>query len=426
VAAGEDPGVLAGVPVGVKDIICTAGMRTTAGSKILERYVPAYDATVTARLRRAGAVVVGKLNCDEFAMGSSNENSAYKPARNPWAGDRVPGGSSGGSGASVAALECHAALGTNTGGSIRLPAAYCGVVGLKPTYGRVSRYGLVAFASSLDQIGPLTRSVSDAARLYRVVAGVDPLDSTTAAREIGAPEAALGRGVAGMRVGFLEEAEAEGLDPEVAEDLERARAIFRDAGAEVVSVSVPRAAAAIAIYYVIASAEASSNLARFDGVRYGPRVSEKDLASLYVENRTAGFGPEVKRRILLGTFALASGYYEAYYGLATRARQLLCDDFDRAFSAADVIVCPSIPSPAFRIGEKTDDPLTMYLSDVFTVPASLAGLPAISVPSGLTRGGLPLGIQVLAPRFGEEAMFAAARAFEEGAGFPDALPSAAA
>ena len=424
VASGEDL-PLAGVPLAMKDNIWVAGRRATCASRILEGFRPPGDSTVSGRLRRAGAVFIGRSNMDEFAMGSSTENSSSHVTRNPWDLSRIPGGSSGGSAAAVAARFVPAGFGSDTGGSIRQPAACCGVVGLKPTYGRVSRYGLVAFASSLDQIGPLTRSVSDAARLYRVVAGFDPLDSTTADRAVGAPEEALGRGVEGMRVGFLAEAEAEGLDPEVAEDLERSRRIFRDAGARVVPVSVPRAAAAIAIYYVIASAEASSNLARFDGVRYGPRMSEKDLATLYVETRTAGFGPEVKRRILLGTFALASGYYEAYYGLATRARQLLCDDFDRAFSAADVIVCPSIPTPAFRIGEKTDDPLTMYLSDVFTVPASLAGLPAISVPSGVTRGGLPLGIQVLAPRFGEEAMFAAARAFEEGAGFPDALPSAA-
>ncbi len=425
VAAGEDL-PLAGVPLAMKDNIWVAGRRTTCASKILEGFRPPGDSTVSARLRAAGAVFVGRSNMDEFAMGSSTENSASHVTRNPWDVSRIPGGSSGGSAAAVAARFVPAGFGSDTGGSIRQPAACCGVIGLKPTYGRVSRYGLVAFASSLDQIGPLTRDVADAARLYRVVAGVDPLDSTTAPQAVGDPEAALGRGVAGLRVGFLEEAEASGLDPEVAEDLERARRIFREAGARVVSVSVPRAAVAIAIYYVIASAEASSNLARFDGVRYGPRVSEKDLASLYLESRTAGFGPEVKRRILLGTFALASGYYEAYYGLATRARQLLCDDFERAFSSADVIVCPSIPSPAFRIGEKTDDPLTMYLSDIFTVPASLAGLPAISVPSGLTRGGLPLGIQVLAPRFGEEAMFAAARAFEASAGFPDALPAPAA
>jgi aspartyl-tRNA(Asn)/glutamyl-tRNA(Gln) amidotransferase subunit A len=424
VAAGEDL-PLAGVPLAMKDNLWVAGRKTTCASRILEGFQPPGDSTVAARLRKAGAVFVGRANMDEFAMGSSTENSASHATRNPWDRARIPGGSSGGSAAAVAARFVPAGFGSDTGGSIRQPAACCGVVGLKPTYGRVSRYGLVAFASSLDQIGPLTRSVADSARLYRVVSGLDPLDSTTADRGLGAPEEALGRGVEGLRVGFLAEAEEEGLDPEVARDVERAKGIFREAGAEVVSVSVPRARAAIAIYYVIASAEASSNLARFDGVRFGPRAPGKDLAALYVESRTAGFGPEVKRRILLGTFALASGYYEAYYGLATRARQLLCEDFDRAFARADVIACPSIPGPAFRLGEKTDDPLTMYLSDVFTVPASLAGLPAISVPSGLTREGLPLGIQVLAPRFGEEAMFAAARAFEAGAGFPDALPSAA-
>ncbi len=420
VAAGEAL-PLAGVPLAMKDNIWVAGRRTTCASRILEGFRPPGDSTVAARLRRAGAVFIGRANMDEFAMGSSTENSSSHVTRNPWDTTRIPGGSSGGSAAAVAARFVPGGFGSDTGGSIRQPAACCGVVGFKPTYGRVSRYGLVAFASSLDQIGPLTRSVGDAARLYGVIAGADPLDSTTADVPVGSPEGALERGVEGLRVGFLQEAEDGGLDPEVAANLEEARRIFRDAGAEVVPVSVPRAPAAIAIYYVIASAEASSNLARFDGVRYGPRRSDADLLSVYVESRTAGFGAEVKRRILLGTFALASGYYEAYYGLATRARQLLSDDFARAFAAADVIVCPSIPGPAFKIGEKTDDPLTMYLSDVFTVPASLAGLPAISVPSGLTRHGLPLGVQVLGPRFGEEAMFAAARAFEAGAGFPDAL-----
>ena len=425
VAAGEKL-PLAGVPLALKDNMWVAGRRTTCASRILEGFRPPGDGTVAARLRRAGGVFIGRANMDEFAMGSSTENSAIQVTRNPWDPERIPGGSSGGSAAAVAARFVPGAFGSDTGGSIRQPAACCGVVGFKPTYGRVSRYGLVAFASSLDQIGPLTRTVADAARLYRVIAGADPLDSTTAEREIGEPEAALSRGVRGMRIGFLEEAAGEGLDPEVAADLETARRIFRDAGARIVPVSVPRARVAIAIYYVVASAEASSNLARFDGVRYGPRASESDLLSLYVESRTAGFGPEVKRRILLGTFALASGYYEAYYGAAMRARQLLRDDFGRAFAEADVIVCPSIPSPAFRIGEKTADPLTMYLSDIFTVPASLAGLPAISVPSGLTRSGLPLGIQVLAPRFGEEALFSAARAFEAAAGFPDAPPPAVA
>ena len=424
VAAGERP-PLAGVAVAMKDNMWVAGRRTTCASRILEGFRPPGDSTVAARLRRAGAVFVGRANMDEFAMGSSTENSASHVTRNPWDVSRVPGGSSGGSAAAVAAGFVPGAFGSDTGGSIRQPAACCGVVGFKPTYGRVSRYGLVAFASSLDQIGPLARSVGDAARLYRVVAGVDPLDSTTADREAGDPEGALGRGVAGMRIGFLEEAEGEGLDPEVAANLETARRIFRDAGAEVTRVSVPRATAAIAIYYVVASAEASSNLARFDGVRYGPRAMEADLRSLYVESRTRGFGPEVKRRILLGTFALASGYYEAYYGRAMRVRHLLSDDFERAFARADAIVCPSIPAPAFRVGEKTDDPLTMYLSDVFTVPASLAGLPAISVPSGLTASGLPLGIQVLGPRFGEETVFAAARALEAAVGFPDAIPAVA-
>jgi aspartyl-tRNA(Asn)/glutamyl-tRNA(Gln) amidotransferase subunit A len=424
VAAGENL-PLAGVPLAVKDNIWIAGRQSTCASRILAGFRPPGDSTVAARLRRAGAVFVGRANMDEFAMGSSTENSSSHVTRNPWDPERIPGGSSGGSAAAVAARFVPGGFGSDTGGSIRQPAACCGVVGFKPSYGRVSRYGLIAFASSLDQIGPLTRSVADAARLYRVVAGPDPLDSTTAPLPPGNPEAALSRGVRGMRVGFLEEALVDGLDPEVAANLEEARRLFRDAGANVLSVSVPRTTVAIAIYYVLASAEASSNLARFDGVRYGPRASEKNLSSLYVESRTAGFGAEVKRRILLGTFALASGYYEAYYGRAMRTRQLLSEDFARAFAAADVIVCPSIPAPAFRVGEKTADPLTMYLSDIFTVPASLAGLPAISVPSGLTRGGLPLGIQVLGPAFGEETVFAAARAFESGADFPDALPAAA-
>ena len=421
IAAGERL-PLAGVPLAIKDNIWIAGRTATCASRILAGFRPPGDSTVAARLRQAGAVFVGRANMDEFAMGSSTENSSSHVTRNPWDPERIPGGSSGGSAAAVAARFVPGGFGSDTGGSIRQPAACCGVVGFKPTYGRVSRSGLVAFASSLDQIGPLSRSVADAARLYGAVAGADPLDSTTSALPVGDPEGALERGVRGLTVGFLEEAQLEGLDPEVAANLEESRRIFRDAGARLIPVSVPRASVAIAIYYVLASAEASSNLARFDGVRYGPRASEESLASLYVESRTAGFGAEVKRRILLGTFALASGYYEAYYGRALRARQLLREDFARAFASADVIVCPSIPAPAFRIGEKTADPLTMYLSDIFTVPASLAGLPAISVPSGLTRGGLPLGIQVLGPAFAEETVFAAARAFEIGAEFPDGLP----
>jgi aspartyl-tRNA(Asn)/glutamyl-tRNA(Gln) amidotransferase subunit A len=316
------------------------------------------------------------------------------------------------------------ALGSDTGGSIRQPAACCGVVGFKPTYGRVSRYGLVAFASSLDQIGPLARSVADSARVYRVIAGSDPLDSTSSGEDPGDPEAASTRGAAGLTVGILEEARAEGLDGEVAANFDAVGRAFEAAGARVVPVSVPRAPDAIAIYYVVASAEASSNLARYDSIRYGPRPPATDLASLYVESRTKGFGPEVKRRILLGTFALAAGYYEAYYGRAMRARAALSEDFGRAFRDVDVILCPSIPAPAFRIGEKTEDPLTMYLSDIFTVPASLAGLPAISVPSGFSRDGLPLGVQILGPRFGEDSVFAAAGALERELALPDEMPRA--
>jgi aspartyl-tRNA(Asn)/glutamyl-tRNA(Gln) amidotransferase subunit A len=423
VAAGEKP-ALAGVPVVIKDNMWVAGRTTTCASRILEGYLPPGDGTAIARLRAAGAVFVGRANMDEFAMGSSTENSSAGPTRNPWDTSRTPGGSSGGSAAAVAAGMVPAGLGSDTGGSIRQPAACCGVVGFKPTYGRVSRYGLVAFASSLDQIGPLTGSVADAARVYSVLAGHDPMDSTTSPEPVGDPESALERGVSGMRVGILAQAKVEGLDPEVAENLSRARRMFEDAGATLSEVSIPRAPAAIAIYYVVASAEASSNLARFDGVRYGPRRDDSSLLSLYVENRTAGFGPEVKRRILLGTFALSAGYYDAYYGQAMRARQLLLEDFEDAFAKVDVIVCPTIPTPAFRLGEKVDDPLTMYLSDVFTVPASLAGLPAISVPSGLSREKLPLGIQIMAPRFGEETLFAAARAFEKAVDFPGLPPKA--
>ncbi len=422
VAAGDDL-PLAGVPMAIKDNMWVAGRQATCASRILQGFRPPGDSTAVSRLRKAGAVFVGRTNMDEFAMGSSTENSAFQLTRNPWDLDRIPGGSSGGSAAAVAAGMVPAALGSDTGGSIRQPAACCGVVGFKPTYGRVSRYGLVAFASSLDQIGPLAPNVADAARVYRVLAGPDPLDSTSVPNDPGDPEAAAARGVAGMRVGFLAEAEAEGLDPDVARNMEDARRAFSAAGARVTSVSVPRAGYAIAIYYVIASAEASSNLARYDSVRYGPRPPDvHDMTSLYVESRTRGFGPEVKRRILLGTFALAAGYYEAYYGRAMRARAVLSEDFRKAFEEVDVIVCPSIPTPAFRIGEKTEDPLTMYLSDIFTVPASLAGLPAISIPSGFSRGGLPLGLQILGPRFGEESVFAAAGGLEREIALPPETP----
>jgi aspartyl-tRNA(Asn)/glutamyl-tRNA(Gln) amidotransferase subunit A len=424
VAAGETL-ALAGVPVAVKDNMWVAGRTVTCASRILAGFRPTADATAVARLRREGAVFVGRTNMDEFAMGSSTENSSVQATRNPWNTERIPGGSSGGSAAAVAARMVPAALGSDTGGSIRQPAACCGIVGFKPTYGRLSRYGLVAFASSLDQIGPLTVNVADAARLYRVMAGPDSRDSTTASEHPGDPEGALDGGISALRVGFLAQAQVEGLDAEIVANLAEARRAFRAAGAEVLDVSVPRAPAAIAIYYVLASAEASSNLARFDGVRYGPRRDDSSLLSLYVENRTAGFGPEVKRRILLGTFALSAGYYDAYYGRAMRARQLLLEDFERAFEAVDVMVCPTIPAPAFRLGEKTEDPLTMYLSDVFTVPASLAGLPAISLPSGLSRERLPLGIQIMARRFGEETLFTAARAFEREIAFSEEPPPAA-
>jgi aspartyl-tRNA(Asn)/glutamyl-tRNA(Gln) amidotransferase subunit A len=421
VAAGHDL-PLAGVPFAIKDNMWVAGRQATCASRILQGFRPPGDSTAVSRLRAAGAVFVGRSNMDEFAMGSSTENSAIQITRNPWDLARIPGGSSGGSAAAVASGMVPGALGSDTGGSIRQPAACCGVVGFKPTYGRVSRYGLVAFASSLDQIGPLGRSVSDAARVYGVLAGADPLDSTSAPEDPGDPEAAAARGVAGMRVGFLAEADAEGLHGDVAKNFEDARRAFSAAGAQVTTVSVPRARYAIAIYYVVASAEASSNLARYDSIRYGPRLSDGDLASLYVEARTRGFGPEVKRRILLGTFALAAGYYEAYYGRSMRARAVLSEDFRKAFEDVDVIVCPSIPTPAFAIGEKTEDPLTMYLSDIFTVPASLAGLPAISVPSGYSSDGLPLGLQVLGPRFGEENVFAAAGGFEREIALPQEVP----
>ncbi|HEY7369548.1 MAG TPA: Asp-tRNA(Asn)/Glu-tRNA(Gln) amidotransferase subunit GatA [Thermoanaerobaculia bacterium] len=421
VAAGERL-PLAGVPMAIKDNMWVEGRATTCASRILEGFRPGRDATAVARLRQAGAVFVGKTNLDEFAMGSSTEHSAFQVTRNPWDLSRIPGGSSGGSAAAVASRFVPAALGSDTGGSIRQPAACCGVVGFKPTYGRVSRYGLVAFGSSLDQIGPLTRSVADAARVYAVMAGEDPCDSTTLQDAVGVPEAAVARGASGLRVGFLTEAQVEGLDPRIAKNLQDARRAFQLAGAEVFDVSIPRAPYAIAIYYLVASAEASSNLARFDGVREGLRASDADLAAMYFETRRRGFGEEVKRRILLGTFALASGYYEAYYGRAMRARALLSQDFADAFARCDVLVCPSTPSPAFAIGEKLDDPLAMYLSDIFTVPASLAGLPAISIPSGLTEDGLPLSMQVIGPRLGEEAVFTAAAALERELSFPDETP----
>ena len=412
IAAGEDPGALAGVPVGVKDIICTAGVRTTAGSKILERFVPTYDATVTARLRRAGAVIVGKLNCDEFAMGSSTENSALGTTRNPWDGNRVPGGSSGGSGAAVAALECHASLGTDTGGSIRLPAAFCGVVGVKPTYGRVSRYGVIAYASSLDQVGPLTRDVADAAVVLEAIAGHDPADSTASPRPVPAYLTELEGGVRGLRLGLPKEYFVEGMQPEVEAAVRDAVQTLERLGATVEPVSLPHTEYAIATYYLVATAEASSNLARYDGVRYGLRVPAGALGEMYEASRAAGFGAEVKRRIMLGTYALSAGYYDAYYLKAQQVRTLIRRDFEQAFQRCDALVTPVAPTTAFRRGEKTDDPLTMYLSDIFTISVNLAGLPGLALPCGVDGNGLPIGLQVIGRPFDEATILRVGAAYE--------------
>ncbi len=412
-AKGEPPPPLAGVPVAVKDVIDIEGVPTTCGSRILEGYRPPFTATVVRRLEAAGAIVIGKTNMDEFAMGSSTENSAYAKTRNPWRLDCVPGGSSGGSAAAVAARTAAFSLGSDTGGSIRQPAALCGVVGIKPTYGRVSRYGLVAFASSLDQIGPFARTVEDAARATGALCGWDANDATSARRD--APDflAALRRGVKDLRVGvpwaFLEK----GVDAGVMEAFRAAIGALEGAGARVVDVALPHAHHAIATYYIVATAEASSNLARYDGVRYGLREGAgRDLGTMYGETRDRGFGPEVKRRIVLGTFVLSSGYYDAYYLRAQKVRTLIRRDFEQAFASCDVVATPTTPTPAFRFGEKTDDPLQMYLADIFTVPANLAGIPGISLPCGLV-GGLPVGLQLLARPFDEDALFGAGQAFEQ-------------
>jgi aspartyl-tRNA(Asn)/glutamyl-tRNA(Gln) amidotransferase subunit A len=413
VASGEQL-PLAGVPLAVKDNIHVAGRASSAGSRILEGFVAPDDATCVARLVAAGAVVVGKTNCDEFGMGSSNENSAFGPARNPWDPSRVPGGSSGGSAAAVAARAVPLAIGTDTGGSVRQPAALCGLVGWKPTYGRVSRYGLVAFASSFDQAGALARSVEEAARAFTVMAGSDPRDATSLASPVPDAISRLEDGAAGRRIGLLVEAESAdgGLHPGVAAVFARTARALEEAGAVVTRVSVPRVPFAVPVYYLTATAEASSNLARFDGARYGARVDAPSLAGMVSGSRSAGFGPEVKRRILLGTFALSSGYHDAYYGRAQKVRALLARDFAAAFRDVDAILCPTSPEPAFALGAKTGDPLAMYLADVFTVPASLAGLPAVSVPAGFTDEGLPVGMQLIGPADSEPVLFALARAIE--------------
>jgi aspartyl-tRNA(Asn)/glutamyl-tRNA(Gln) amidotransferase subunit A len=415
-ARGEDAGPLAGVPVAIKDVLAMTGAPATAGSKILAGYRPPYDATAVARLEAAGAVLLGKLNCDEFAMGSSNENSAYGAVRNPRALDRVPGGSSGGSAAAVAAGFAAATLGTDTGGSIRQPAAFCGVVGVNPTYGRVSRFGLIAFASSLDRVGPFTANVRDAATLLGVVAGHDPKDATSSHKPVDDYPAALERPVAGLRVGVPGEYFGEGLDPEIKAVVEAAIDGLREQGCTIVPVSLPHTAYAIPAYYVIATAEASSNLSRFDGVRFGLRAAESQtLAAMFRKTRDEGFGAEVKRRILLGTYALSAGYYDAYYRKAQQVRTLLTRDFLHAFEQCDVLVGPMTPTPAFRLGEKTDDPVAMYLADIYSVAASLAGICAMSVPGGTTREGLPIGVQVMARHFDEATMLRAGLAIETNA-----------
>jgi aspartyl-tRNA(Asn)/glutamyl-tRNA(Gln) amidotransferase subunit A len=417
VARGEDLPPLAGVPIAVKDAISTKGVRTTCGSAILEPYIPAYDATAVERLERAGAVVLGKTNCDEFAMGSSNENSAYGPVRNPLAIDRVPGGSSGGSAAAVAAELAVAALGTDTGGSIRQPGSFCGIPGLMPTYGRVSRYGLIAFASSLDKIGPLAATIPDAAAVMAVMAGHDPNDSTSADVPVEDYRTEIERPVEDLRIGVPEDYFGEGLDPGVKEKVQAGIAVLENLGCKRIPLQMPHTGYAIAAYYIIATAEASSNLARYDGVRYGVRVPGKTLIEMYRKTRERGFGSEVKRRIMLGTYALSAGYYDAYYLRAQKVRALIARDFSDAFQKVDAIVTPTAPTPAFRLGEKTSDPLQMYLADIYTVTGSLAGVPGISVPCGKTRTGLPVGMQILGRHFGECSVLRIARAFEKAGGF---------
>ncbi|HXJ22771.1 MAG TPA: Asp-tRNA(Asn)/Glu-tRNA(Gln) amidotransferase subunit GatA [Polyangia bacterium] len=424
--AGRDLGPLAGVPLGIKDIFCTKGLETTCASKILRGFVPPYESTVTARLAAAGSVTLGKLNMDEFAMGSSTENSAFKPTRNPWSTAHVPGGSSGGSAAAVAAGLCAGATGTDTGGSIRQPAALCGIVGMKPTYGRVSRYGVVAFASSLDHPGPFGRTVEDTAALLEVMAGVDPLDATSIPAPVGAyrQAARTGReGLKGVRLGMPAEYFHPGMDAEIEAAVRAAIEELAKAGATVVPVSLPNSKYAIATYYLICTAEASSNLARYDGVKYGLRAAEaKSLEELYTRTRGEGFGAEPKRRIMLGAYVLRAGYYEAYYGKALRARRKIADDFAAAFSQCDAIVTPTSPVSAFKFGERMSDPLQMYLADILTVAPNLAGIPAISQPCGFTRGGLPIGLQTIGPALGEEICFRVAGAYESRTDWHKRLP----
>jgi aspartyl-tRNA(Asn)/glutamyl-tRNA(Gln) amidotransferase subunit A len=406
---------MTGMPLAIKDNLCTEGVRTTCSSRMLQQFIPPYDATVIAKLRDQDYILLGKANLDEFAMGSSTEHSAFGPSRNPWNLQHVPGGSSGGAAAAVAADECVAALGSDTGGSIRQPAAFCGVVGLKPTYGRVSRYGLVAFASSLDQVGPITKDVPDAALLLGAIAGHDPLDSTSA--DLPVPDymkALKKKDLKKLNVGVPVEYFADGLDPEVESSVRAAIDELKSLGGTIKEIHLPRTDAAVAVYYVIATAEASSNLARYDGVKFGLRAKEtKDLLDLYMKTRQEGFGPEVKRRIMLGTYALSAGYYDAYYGKAQAVRTLICEDFRAAFNDVDLIVTPVTPTPAFKLGEKSEDPLQMYLSDIYTISVNLAGLPAIAVPCGFSKTGLPIGVQLIWRPFEEETLLRAAHAYEQ-------------
>jgi len=424
IAAGESIGILEGIPLGVKDNMCTKGIKTTCASQILANFVPPYESTVTQKLKEAGVIVVGKTNLDEFAMGSSTENSGFQVTANPWDLTRVPGGSSGGSAAAVAAGECVVSLGSDTGGSIRQPASFCGVVGLKPTYGLVSRFGLVAYASSLDQIGPFSRTVEDSAILLNAIAGYDPNDSTSLKVDIPdytqylQPELKKG-----LRVGVIAETFGEGLDSVVAESIKSVIAQLESMGAQIKEISCPRFRYGLPVYYMIASSEASANLARYDAVKYGVREESEDLLNMYTNTRAAGFGTEVKRRIMLGTYALSAGYYDAYYLKAQKVRTLIKQDFDHAFADVDVLVCPTSPSTAFKAGEKTDDPLSMYLSDLMTIPVNLAGLPGISIPCGFDSQGLPIGLQLVSNVLREDVLFHVAHAYEQATQWHQKIPN---
>ena len=418
-----NPHSLLGIPIAVKDNFLTRDIRTTCASKFLENFIPPYDCTTVKKIRASGAIITGKTNLDEFAMGSSVENSAFFATRNPWDTNRVPGGSSGGSAAALAADQCIVALGTDTGGSIRQPAAFCGVVGLKPTYGRVSRYGIIAFASSMDQVGPMTKDVRDCALMLAAIAGHDPADSTSANRPVPQYSASLTGEVKGLRIGVPKEYFVSGIQPAVEQAVRTAVRQLERNGAAIMEISLPHTEYAVAVYYIVATAEASSNLARYDGMRYGHRARAKDLTETYMLSRAEGFGPEVKRRIILGTYALSAGYYDAYYLKAQRVRTLIKRDFDEAFKSCDVIIAPTAPTTAFKIGEKTQDPLQMYLSDIYTISVNLAGLPALSLPCGFDSEGLPIGLQIIGKHFDESTVLAVAYAYEQSTDWHKRKPS---